>query len=74
LYEESLKIQVNNLGVQRRVLVFGRRDFPVSILVFWFVVHFRAAVRRWFYSLVLVMPGQFRLHLLLKFSSVNLPF
>ena len=34
LYEESLKIQVNNLRFQRCVLGFGHQDFPVSILVF----------------------------------------
>ncbi|EOW0803442.1 hypothetical protein ACN2MB_004468 [Vibrio parahaemolyticus] len=34
LYEESLKIQVNNLSFQRCVLGFGYQDFPVSILVF----------------------------------------
>ena len=33
LYEESLKIQVNNLRFQRCVLGFGYQDFPVSILV-----------------------------------------
>ncbi|MCS0305619.1 hypothetical protein ND924_23670 [Vibrio diabolicus] len=34
LYEEILKIQVNNLSFQRCVLGFGHQDFSVSILVF----------------------------------------
>ncbi len=47
LYEESLKIQVNNLSFQRCVLGFGHQDFSVSILVFsgpWPVLAYRLSV------------------------------